>query len=122
MLKFSVESKDIISNCSSVEEALMECQNIVDLNIRPTLIDLNEKLIKERKNWFYKVLSNVGKGVKLVVGKPKLTNFDLLATSVSCSTDIALDYMNHKMKIDALKEEAGLTYLLKLGEQMNNSN
>jgi hypothetical protein len=122
MLKFSVESKNIISNCSSIEEALMECQNIVDLNIRPTLIGLNEKLIKERKNWFYKVISNVGKGVKLVVGKPKLTNFDLLATSVSCSTDIALDYMNHKMKIDALKEEAGLTYLLKLGEQINNSN
>lgn len=121
MLKFSVESKNIIHNCSNLEQAIAECQNIVDVCIRPTLIDLNEKLVKENKYWFYKILSHVGKGVKLVVGKPQLTNFDLLATSISCSTDIGLDYMNHRMKIEALKEDAGLTYLLKLGEFVNNS-
>lgn len=116
MLKFSIESKDIIENSSSIEEAISECQNIVDLNIRPTLIDLNEKLIKEKKYRFYKILSNVGQAVKLIIGKPKLTNFDLLTTAISCSTDIGLDYMNHKKKIDSLKDEAGLTYLLKIGE------
>src|SRR5690606_5515350 len=51
MLKFSKEGKEIIKNAKSGEEANLECRNLVDTTIRPVLIDLNEKIIKDRKNW-----------------------------------------------------------------------
>lgn len=82
------------------------------------LIDLNEKIIKDKKNWFYKILSPVGNTMKLLVGNPKLTNLDLLTTSMALATDVGVDYLTHKRKLNELKDEAGLTYLIKLGEQI----
>jgi hypothetical protein len=118
MLKFSKEGKEIIKNAKSIEEANQECRNLVDTNIRPVLIDLNEKLIKDRKNWFYKILSPVGNSMKFLMGKPNLTNLDLLTTSMSLATNVGVDYINHKRKLNELKDEAGLTYLIKLGENI----
>lgn len=118
MLKFSKEGREIIKNAKSSEEANLECRNLVDTNIRPVLIDLNEKIIKERKNWFYKILSPVGNSLKFIVGKPSLTNMDLLTTSMALATDVGVDYLNHKRKLNELKDEAGLTYLLKLGKNI----
>lgn len=118
MLKFSVDGKKIIQNAKTIEEATKECRNLVDTTIRPVLIDLNEKIIKEKKNWFHKILSPVGNTMKLLVGKPNLTNLDLLTTSMSLATEVGIDYVNHKRKLNQLKDEAGLTYLLKLGEHI----
>ena len=118
MLKFSKDGKKIIEQSSNMQEAISECQNLVDTTIRPTLIDLNQKIIRDNKNWFYKILSPIGDKLKLVVGKPDLTNLDLLSTSMSLATDVGLDYIQHKRKIKELKDEAGLTYLLKLGKQI----
>ena len=118
MLKFSKEGKEIIKNAKSSEEANLECRNLVDTTIRPVLIDLNEKIIKDRKNWFYKILSPVGNSLKFLVGKPNLTNMDLLKTSMSLATEVGVDYLNHKRKLNELKDEAGLTYLIKLGKNI----
>lgn len=116
MLKFSKEGKNIIKNSSSNSEAIQECKNMVDTTIRPVLIDLNEKMIRDRKNWFYKILSPVEKSLKLIVGKPNITNLDLLTTSMSLATEVGVDYVNHNRKLKELKDEAGLTFLIKLGE------
>lgn len=118
MLKFSKDGKNIIQSSTSIEEAISECKNLVDTTIRPTLIDLNEKIIRDNKNWFYKILSPVGDKLKLMIGKPDLTNLDLLSTSMTLATDIGTDYIQHKRKIKELKDEAGLTYLLKLGKEI----
>ncbi len=83
MLKFSKEGKEIVKNSASIEEINHECRNLVDTNIRPVLIDLNEKMIKERRNWFYKILSPVGNSIKFMIGKPNLNNMDLMTTSMS---------------------------------------
>lgn len=119
MLKFSQEGRTIIRNSQTINEANRECKNLVDTTIRPILIDLNEKIIKERKIWFHKILSPVGNAMKLIVGKPDLSNLDLLNASMSLATDVGVNYVNHKRKLNELKNEAGLTYLLKLGEHMN---
>ena len=116
MLKFSKEGKNIIQKAETEEEIIVECRNLVDTTVRPILIDINEKIIKEKKNWFYKILSPLGNSLKLIVGKPNLTNFDLLSTSIGVATDTGLDFIKHKRKLDELKDEAGLTYLLKLGD------
>jgi hypothetical protein len=118
MLKFSKEGKEIIKNAKSNEEANLECRNLVDTNIRPVLVDLNEKIMKDRKNWFYKILSPVGNALKFKVGNPNLTNLDLLTTSMSLATDVGVDYLNHKRKLNELKDEAGLTYLIQLGKHI----
>jgi hypothetical protein len=118
MLKFSKEGKEIIKNSKSLVEANLECRNLVDTNIRPVLIDLNEKLIKDRKYWFYKILSPVGNSMKFLIGKPNLTNLDLLTTSMTLATNVGVGYLNHKRKLNELKDEAGLTYLIKLGENI----
>jgi hypothetical protein len=76
-----------------------------------------KKIIKDRKNWFYKILSPVGNSMKFLVGKPNLSNMDLLTTSMSLATNVGADYLNHKRKLNELKDEAGLTYLLKLGKK-----
>lgn len=118
MLKFSKEGKNITQNSKSMKEATQECRNLVDTTIRPILIDLNEKIIREKKNWFYKILSPVGNSLKLIIGKPSITNLDLLTTSLSLATETGIDYINHKRKLNELKDEVGLTYLIKLGEQI----
>lgn len=118
MLKFSKDGKNAIKQCQTLDEAIFECQNIVDTSIRPVLIDLNEKIIRDKKNWFYKILSPVGDKIKFIVGKPNLTNLDLLTTSMSLATDIGIDYVQHKRKLNELKDEAGLTYLIKLGQHI----
>jgi len=118
MLKFSKEGKEIIKNSRSLEEVNQECKNLVDTNIRPVLIDLNEKLAKDRKHWFYKILSPVGDSMKFLMGKPNVTNLDLLTTSISLATNVGVDYLNHKRKLNELKDEAGLTYLIKLAENI----
>lgn len=119
MLKFSKEGRKVIKECATVEEAVNECRNLVDTSIRPILIDLNEKIIKERKNWFYKILSPVGNKLKLIIGKPNLTNLDLLSTSISLATEVGVDYVQHKRKLIELSQEAGLTYLIKLGQKLS---
>lgn len=118
MLKFSKEGQEIIKNSNSIEEANTECRNLVDTTIRPVLIDLNEKLIKDRKNWFHKILSPIGNSLKFIIGKPNLTNLDLLTTSMSLATDVGIDYLSHKRKLNELKDEAGLTYLIKLSNNI----
>lgn len=116
MLKFSKDGKIIIDQSKNIQEAICECQNIIDTTIRPILIDINEKIIREEKNWFYRILSPVGEKIKFVIGKPSLTNMDLLTASMSLATDIGTDYLQHKRKLNELKDEAGLTYLIKLGK------
>ncbi|MCK4798983.1 MAG: hypothetical protein KAT05_16540 [Spirochaetes bacterium] len=118
MLKFSKDGKNIIQNSKTTEEITQECKNLVDTTIRPVLIDLNEKIIKEKKNWFYKILSPIGGSMKLIVGKPNLTNLDLLTASTSLATRVGTDYVDHKRKLNELKDEAGLTYLIELGKHI----
>jgi len=119
MLKFSIDAKKIFSSSESYENSLRECQNIVDTTIRPTLIDLNNKLELERKNWFYKILFPVAKTIKLIAGKPQMTTQDMLTTSLSLSASLAKDYFDHKRKVDELQNEAGITYLFELGSLLN---
>lgn len=116
MLKFSKDGEKIIKQAPTIEDATHACRDIIDSTIRPILIDMNNKIIKERRNWFYKIISPVGKTMKLIVGKPQMTNLDLLTTSVSLAADVGFDYVKHKQKLNELKEETGLVYLLELGK------
>lgn len=119
MLKLSVEMKKLIRECRTSDEVIREAQETVDTVIRPALIDLQQKMIQERKDWFYKILSPVQKGLRLLVGNPPLTQQQLLTNALVLGADVTMNAAENMRTIDALKREAGLTFLLEANKLLN---
>lgn len=114
MLKLSTELRKRLENCKTIDDAMKESQDVVDTIVRPALIELNEKMIKEKKNWFYKILSPVSKGLKVFAGKPPLSINELIYASLYAGAEIAIDITNQKVK--CMSDDPGLTFLLQLGD------
>lgn len=115
MLKLSKELKPLVQECNSTEEVLNEGMELIDTVVRPALIDLNDKIEKERKQWFYRVFGRVYKGLKMAAGNPPVTQEQLLRSSLVLGADTAMGIANDFQKAEMMKSEAGLTYLLELG-------
>jgi len=118
MLKLSVDAKTIIKDSSTSIEAIKECQNIVDTLVRPALVDLIVKMEKERRNWFYKIISPVSNAVKMVIGNPSLNQATLIRASLALATDMTSEYIQNKQKVEDLKSDTGLTYLLEVHKKL----
>lgn len=116
MLKLSTELKSRIDQKVSVAELIWESQEIVDTVVRPALIDLQQKMIKEKKEWFYKILSPIQKGIKLFIGNPPLTQQQLLTNALVLGSDVTMTALDHMNTIEALKRESGLTFLLEAAD------
>lgn len=116
MLKTSVELKKLIADCPSHFEVTREATDLVDRLIRPAVIDLSAKLEKERKDWFYKILSPVRSGIRLLVGNPPLTQQQLLTNAMVLASDTCVAVADNMRTIESLKREAGLSYLLDLSD------
>lgn len=114
MLKLSVELRGRIRDCKSAEEIAREGQELVDTLVRPALIDLRQKLIKEKRQWFHRILSPIQKGLRLLVGNPPLTQQQLLTNALVLGADVAMAAAENMRQIEALKGDAGLTFLLDL--------
>jgi len=97
-----------------------ECDFIIDTYVRPNLIDLNQKITKERKGWFGKIVTPVVDGVKIFAAKPSLTTTDLLTTAVAAGADIALDTISESTEPDTSPKKAGLTLLIELEKYPRN--
>lgn len=115
MLKLSIDLKARIEDCRNTKEIFEETQDLVDTTVRPALIDLNSKMQKERKNFFYKILSSTYRGLRLMVGNPPLTQQQLLTNALILGSDVVMSSAGNMKVIEALKEDAGLTFLLELG-------
>lgn len=115
MLKLSINLKARIKDCRNTKEIFKEAQDLVDTTVRPALIDLNSKMQKEKKNFFYKILSSAQRGLRLMVGNPPLTLQQLLTNAFILGSDVVMSSAGNMKVIEALKEEAGLTFLLELG-------
>jgi hypothetical protein len=87
---------------------------VVDTTARPSLIDLVNKLEKERKNWFYKILSPLSKGLRIPLGKSPISTVELISNSLKFASDIAIEGVDQLRKIETTKHESGLAYLLEL--------
>ena len=115
MLKLSIDLKARIKVSRNTKEIFREAQDLVDTTVRPALIDLKSKMHKERKNFFYKILSSTQRGLRLMVGNPPLTQQQLLTNALILGSDIVISAAGNMKVIEALKEDAGLTFLLELG-------
>jgi hypothetical protein len=114
MLKLSVEFKARVTDGMSSVDLQRECGEIINTTVRPTLIDLNQKLLKERRNWFYKIITPVARGLKVIAGRPPLTTADLISSSIALGTNMAIDVTEQMLKVNKVSQEAGLTFLLEL--------
>ncbi|HEX8437000.1 hypothetical protein, partial [Archangium sp.] len=118
MLKLSIELRARIKDCKSPEEVFREADFMVDTLVRPAAIDLKRKIELERKKWFYKILMPIQAGLRLLIGKPILTQQQLLTSALILGADVALASAENMKIIEALKNEAGLTFLLEAGDTL----
>lgn len=116
MLKLSVDLRKRISDSMPVSQILHEGQELVDTTVLPALIELNEKINAERKDWFHKIIYPLANGVKLLIGNPKLTPDGLARAGIYSSLDIVDGIYSQKRAVDIIKQENSLTYLLKVDE------
>lgn len=119
MLKLSSRLKECIKKCSTTDELIKEGQDLIDTTVRPALIDLNNKLEKERKKWFYRILSHLNKGLGLSLSNPPITQQQLITNALIMGTDVIKDTARNMQTIESLKNEAGLTFLLELDRLVN---
>jgi len=122
MLKLSVELSGCL-NAQADENALQkEVDHAVTTIVRPALIDLVSKLEKERKQWFFRILSPLAKGLRVLVGKPPTDLASFITNSLTIGANVACDVAHQLRKVDALKEESGLTYIIELHKILGASN
>jgi hypothetical protein len=119
MLKASVELKKLASQAQTYLDVHREAVDFMDRTIRPAVIDLATKLERERKDWFYKILSPVRSGLRLLVGNPPITQQQLLTSALVLASDTCTSIAENMRNIDALKNEAGLCYLLELSQMFD---
>jgi hypothetical protein len=119
MLKLSAELKGHMTGKVTEEELNRECQHAVATLVRPSLIDLVDKLEKERKQWFYRILSPIATGLRVLAGKPPLDAAGLISASVQLSAGVTLDVAEQIRKVKAMESETGLAYLLELHKEFS---
>lgn len=116
MLKLSAKLKTEINQDMQPSDIFFETQEIVDTTVLPALLELKEKINKDKKNWFYKILNPVFDGVKMFMGNPKLTTENLVITGLTTGMNITSNFIEQEYEIQKMKREAGLTFLLRLDE------
>lgn len=116
MLKLSTKLKAEINQDMKPNDIFFETQEIVDTTVLPALVELKEKINKEKKSWFYKILNPMYDGVKMFIGNPKLTTENLIITGLTTGMNINSNFVEQEYEIQKIKREAGLTFLLRLDE------
>jgi len=120
MFKLSGELRKRIEGSASQKDIQSEAIDLVDTLVRPSLIELHTKIEKEKRDWFYKILSPVQKGIRLMIGNPPLTQQQLLTSALILASDTCMGVAENMRAIESLKGEAGLTYLLDLSQLLQN--
>jgi len=117
MLRLSTDFSKHLKEGQSLHDLERACEDYIDTNVRPALIELNSKLEKDRKSWFHKILSLTAKETKLIIGKPPLTIADLVSSGLQLGANVALDLAQN----ETISQEAGLTYLIELDKLIRKS-
>jgi len=75
---------------------------------------LVHKLEKERKDRFRNILTTATKGLRVLAGKPPTDLAGLISGSLLAGADTAMNFANQLRKVEALKQESGMSYLVEL--------
>ncbi len=119
MLKLSAELSERLNPKEDEIKLQREVDYAVSTIIRPALIELVNKMEKERKQWFYKILSPLVKGLRIIVGNPSGDLASLISSSLTLGANASLDIVKQLRKVEALKQNSGLTYIIELHKVLN---
>lgn len=119
MFKLTTQLKNLHDSSPNDPKLSQAAEDLVDATVRPALLDLRRKLELERKQWFYKILSPIQKGLRIMIGNPPVTQQQLITNALVLAGDVATHASNQLRTIESLKNEAGLTYLLELDKMTN---
>lgn len=114
MFKLSGDLRKLYQQSDDPSQIQIEAENMVDSTVRPALIDLRQKLEHERKQFFYRILSPIQKGLRLMIGNPPITQEQLVTNALLLASDANSAGADHLKAIEVLKNSSGLTYLLEL--------
>ena len=119
MIKLSSELKNRINTGISMSELTSESRELVESIVRPALIDLKRKVELERKNWFYKILAPAIKGgIQVAFGNPQMTTAQLVSAGINLGMNISDETVGYVNKVNSLTHDSGLTYLLRLNDEL----
>ena len=119
MFKLSCELKKAIEAGTTSAEIDRAGVDLVDTIVRPALTELNYKIELERKQWFRRIFGNVYESLKLSAANPPMTPGQLVKASLQVSADAAKNLSDEVAKVEEMKAQTGLTYLLELGGLMD---
>ncbi|HAI97278.1 MAG: hypothetical protein CL866_06650 [Cycloclasticus sp.] len=114
MLKLSTEINSKLEPEASPIEIKNQIDNLVASVVTPALVDLSQKLEMERKNRFRNILTSTAKGLRVLAGRPPTDLAGLVSGSLLVGADTAMDFANQLRKVEALKKESGMSYLIEL--------
>ncbi|UPW83556.1 hypothetical protein [Lysinibacillus sp. Ag94] len=111
MLRFTQLFKNSLSNGLSIENVMFEATDFVDCYIRPLLIEINNKMIQEKKSRFKDIVSlSENEFLNLSIGNPQVTKSDIINMGLP---------LNRSQLDSSSKEESGLTFLLNLSPNLS---
>lgn len=119
MLKLSTEINSKLEPDTPAIEIKHQIDDLVTTTVTPALIDLSHKLEMERKNRFKNILTSAAKGLRVLAGKPPTDLAGVISGSLLAGADTALDFANQLRKVESLKQESGMSYLLELDKLTN---
>jgi hypothetical protein len=114
MLRLSTELAKRINESMPTNEMLREADEIVDTIVRPSAIELKKKIEKERTSWMKRILGPTSETLKLLFGRPGLTQHDLLTAAMLLGVNATSSALEQARTVDSLRNDSGLTYLLEL--------
>lgn len=119
MFKLSTDLRQAIRDLESPEEIAATGADVVDTIVRPALTDLNRKIELERKQWFRRVFGSVYRALKVSAANPPVTQDQLLRSALLLGAGTAVNISDNAHRIEIMRSEAGLTYLLDLNDLLN---
>lgn len=122
MLRLSGSLSERLASEMSDRELQCEVDDAVSTIVRPALIELVTKMEMERKLWFYRILSPVAKGLRVLAGKPPTDLAGLVTSSLVLGANVSMEAANQLRKVEALKQNAGLTYVIELHRRLQMAN
>ncbi len=116
MLRFSQKFKHSLTPGTSIDDVIIESNDFVDVHIRPIIIEINHKMVKDRETRFKNLISpNPKDKIHLSIGNPGSTQLELIKAGISLET--GMDYHNVIPRSNA--DHSGLTFLLNLSQLVN---
>ncbi|MEQ1911228.1 MAG: hypothetical protein ABMA15_20585 [Vicinamibacterales bacterium] len=111
-------SRELQTDGGSASELRLRAEDLVDTVVRPTLVDLKRKLELEHKQWFHRLVDPLRAGLRLVAGRPAVSEHDLYMSAMLTGLDMSIAAGEHQRSVNARRADGGLAFLADAYDQL----